>query len=449
MTTKFICGKEIFSPRNRPIRYQLFAKTANKAGGVAWIKFLGKKILVVSDPLVAKELYTKHASSLIRDGVSNEIIELMIGKSLLTVNGDEWLHLRQDTNPSLSDLAVNAYLPSIVDSYVRRLDNWFEGSSSGATSFTPKDFYINSYYAKSKLIFGDEFSDEEVTMFVDIDNTCLVHMAKIAPSGANFPSWIPFSAKHSIKKLTGKTSKILLKYLDGYLVRRGKGIADTCILDSVYDERLARGRCPLKFGQQKQIDLIRTLFYSSLATTSTMIVWALRILSAKCQVWEIIKSEIDSLLTDDRSLPEALPFMHKTRAFVLEVMRCYPVVPSILKAAASDISCSFGVIPKGSAVIVSIHGIHTNPLYWQNPSEFCLNRFELNASHHETFWTFGLGSHGCPGKMLAISEVMIVIALLVRRFFVISQPSMNLDAHCASVLLEPIDSQAILLEPRL
>jgi hypothetical protein len=26
---------------------------------------------------------------------------------------------------------------------------------------------------------------------------------------------------------------------------------------------------------------------------------------------------------------------------------------------------------------------------------------------------------------------------------------MNLDAHCASVLLEPIDSQGILLEPRL
>ena len=449
MTTEIFCGKEIFSQRNRPIRYQLFAKTANKAGGVAWIKFLGKKILVVSDPLVAKELYTKHASSLIRTGISNEIIMLMIGSSLLTVNGDEWLHLRQDTNPSLSDLAVNAYLPSIVDSYVRRLDNWFEGSSSGATSFIPKDFYINSYYAKSKLIFGDEFSDEVVTMFVDIDNICLVHMAKLAPFGAKFPSWIPFSAKHSIKKLTGKTSKILLKYLDGYLVRRGNVIADTCILDSVYDERSARGRCPLQFGQQKQIDLIRTLFYASLATTSTTIVWALRILSAKCQVWEIIKSEIDSLLTDDRSLPEVLPFMHKTRAFVLEVMRCYPVVPSILKTAASDISCSFGVIPKGSAVIVSIHGIHTNPLYWQNPSEFCLNRFELNASHHETFWTFGLGSHGCPGKMLAISEVMIVIALLVRRFCVVSQPSMNLDAHCPNVLLKPIDSQAILLEPRL
>jgi cytochrome P450 len=449
VTTEFICGKEIFSPKNRPIRYQLFANIANKAGGVAWIKFLEKKILIVSDPLVAKELYTKHASGLIRAGISNGIIIQMVGSSVLTVNGDEWLHLRQDINPSLSDVAVEAYLPLIVDSYVRRYDKWLERSSSGLISILPKDLIASSYYVKSRLIFGNEFNDNEVISLVDNDTSSLAYLAKIAPSGVNFPSWIPFSAKNSLKKITGKSVKILLKNLDDYLIRCGKGIVNTCILDSFYGERLARGRCPLQFGQQKQTDLIRTLFYSSVATTSTMVVWALRILSAKCQVLEIIKTEIDSLLTDDRSLPEVLPFMHKTRAFVLELMRCYPVIPSILKEAISDISCSFGVIPKGSAVIVSIHGIHTNPMYWQNPGEFCMDRFELNASHHETFWTFGLGSHACPGRMLAISEVMIVIALLIRRFCIVSQPSMSLDANCASIFLEPLDSKAFLLEPKL
>jgi len=449
VTKEFICGKEIFSPKNRPIRYQLFANIANKAGGVAWIKFLEKKILIVSDPLVAKELYTKHASGLIRAGISNGIIIQMVGSSVLTVNGDEWLHLRQDINPSLSDVAVDAYLPLIVDSYVRRYDKWLERSSSGSISILPKDLIASSYYVKSRLIFGNEFNDDQVISLVDNDTSSLAYLAKIAPSGVNSPSWIPFSAKNSLKKLTGKSSKILLKNLDAYLIRCGNGIVNNCILDSFYGERLARGRCPLQFGQQKQIDLIRTLFYSSVATTSTTVVWALRILSAKCQVLEIIKTEIDSLLTDDRSLPEVLPFMHKTRAFVLELMRCYPVIPSILKEAISDISCSFGVIPKGSAVIVSIHGIHTNPMYWQNPGEFCMDRFELNASHHETFWTFGLGSHACPGRMLAISEVMIVIALLMRRFCIVSQPSMSLDANCASIFLEPLDSKAFLLEPKL
>ena len=149
MSTQFICGKEIFSPRNRPVRYQRFAEAANEAGGVVWIKFLKKKILVVSDPLVAKELYTKHAAGLTRSGISNKIVEHMIGRSVLTVNGDEWIHLRQDINPSLSDSAVDTYLPLIVDSYIRRFDKWVDGLSSRIISIPPKELFANSYYVKS------------------------------------------------------------------------------------------------------------------------------------------------------------------------------------------------------------------------------------------------------------------------------------------------------------
>ena len=449
MKTHFVSAAEICTKKNRPIRYQLFGEAANEAGGVVWMKYLRKKILVISDPLIAKELYTKHSSCLIRSGISNGLMKSMIGSSVLTVDGEEWLHLRQDINPSLNDASVDAYLPAIIETYSRHFDKWFERVSSDPVSIYAKDFLQGSYFVKSKLIFGECFSEEEATILTDNDTACLSFLAKIAPSGLNLPSWVPFSAKYSLKKLNGISARILIKYLDGYLDRSSNGMVSNCILDSIYKERLTRGRCPLQFGQQKQIDLIKTLFYSATATTSMTILWALRILSSKPQVFEIIKNEIDSLFIDPSSLLEVFPLMHKTRAFVLEVLRIYPSVPSVLKEASSDIRSSIGVIPKGSAVIVSLHGIHMNPLYWDDPSEFRLERFELNASHHETFWTFGgLGSHACPGKTLAVSELIIVLALVVRRFSVVFQPSIDLNGNCESVLLGPIDNQAILLEPR-
>ena len=449
MKTHFVSAAEIFAKKNRPIRYQLFGEAANEAGGVVWMKYLRKKILVISDPLIAKELYTKHSSCLIRSGISNGLMKSMIGSSVLTVDGEEWLHLRQDINPSLNDASVDAYLPAIIETYARHFDKWFERVSSDPVSIYAKDFLQGSYFVKSKLIFGECFSEEEATILTDNDTACLSFLAKISPSGFNLPSWVPFSAKYSLKKLNGISARILIKYLDGYLDRSSNGMVSNCILDSIYKERLTRGRCPLQFGQQKQIDLIKTLFYSATATTSMTILWALRILSSKPQVFEIIKNEIDSLFIDPSSLLEVFPLMHKTRAFVLEVLRIYPSVPSVLKEASSDIRSSIGVIPKGSAVIVSLHGIHMNPLYWDDPSEFRLERFELNASHHETFWTFGgLGSHACPGKTLAVSELIIVLALVVRRFSVVFQPSIDLNGNCESVLLGPIDNQAILLEPR-
>ena len=450
MKSEFVSATEVFSPKNRPIRYQLFSEVANEAGGVVWMKYLRKKILVISDPLIAKELYTKHAPCLIRSGISNGLMKSVIGSSVLTVDGDEWLHLRQDINPSLNDASIDAYIPAIVEIYASHFDKWLERSASDPVSIYPKDILHGSYFVKSKLIFGESFSEEEVIMLADNDTACLSLLAKIAPSGLNIPSWIPFSVSNSLKKLNGISARMLIKYLDCYLDRSSNGKVSHCILDSVYNERLARGRCPLQFGQQKQIDLIKTLFYSATATTSMTILWALRILSSKPQVLEIIKNEIDSLFIDSCSLLEVFPLMHSTRAFVLEVLRIYPSVPSVLKEASCDISSSIGVIPKGSAVIVSLHGIHMNPLYWADPTEFRLERFELNASHHETFWTFGgLGSHACPGKTLALSEVIIVLALIVRRFSVVFQPSIDLSGNCNSVLLGPTDNQAILLEPRL
>ena len=450
MKSEFVSATEVFSPKNRPIRYQLFSEVANEAGGVVWMKYLRKKILVISDPLIAKELYTKHASSLIRSGISNGLMKSVLGSSVLTVDGDEWLRLRQDINPSLNDASVDAYLPAVVDTYARHFEKWPERSISVPVSIYPKDILHGSYLVKSKLIFGECFSEEEATMLADNDTACLSLLAKIAPSGLNIPSWMPFSAKNSVKKLNSISARILIKFLDGHLDRRSNGRVSQCILDSVYNERLERGRCPLQFGQQKQIDLIKTLFYSATATTSMTILWALRILSSKPHVLGIIKNEIDHLFIDPCSLLEVFPLMHKTRAFVLEVLRMYPSIPSVLKEASCDISSSIGVIPKRSAVIVSLHGIHMNPLYWDDPSEFRLERFELNDSHHDTFWTFGgLGSHACPGKTLAVSEVIIVLALIVRRFSIVFQPNIELNGICESVLLGPIDNQAILLEPRL
>ena len=93
MKTHFVSAAEIFAKKNRPIRYQLFGEAANEAGGVVWMKYLRKKILVISDPLIAKELYTKHSSCLIRSGISNGLMKSMIGSSVLTVDGEEWLYM--------------------------------------------------------------------------------------------------------------------------------------------------------------------------------------------------------------------------------------------------------------------------------------------------------------------------------------------------------------------
>ena len=90
-------------------------------------------------------------------------------------------------------------------------------------------------------------------------------------------------------------------------------------------------------------------------TTGLALDWALRILSAKPHVIEVLQHEVDSLVGDDYSIPMALPSLKNCRGFVLEVLRLYSTATAVTKAVACDISYSGGFIPRGSFLITSIY----------------------------------------------------------------------------------------------
>lgn len=442
-------ANNFFLPNNRPIRYRLFAKAANKAGGAISFKHFGKNIFIISDPLIAKELLTTHTSKLVRKGIINNLLRTLMGDSVLTVSGKEWLALRQAINPSLTDSAVTSYLPSIINSYAKKMDQWLDQSRSKEIAIDQAEIFATLYFVVSKLLFGVRFENEDIDQLIEYDLAVFSLMGEFAPRIISYPSWVPLTSKNRIKRLTLKTEKILQGYLVKFQMHSESRQSNSCILASVIAGESTKNRCPLQFKHKKQIDLVKTLFYAATLTTASTLEWALKILSSRQDLWETIKAEIDTFVTDDASIISAMPSLIRTKAFVLEVARLYSVVPSVVKTAASDINFSKGFIPRGSLVNISIHGIHTNPLYWEDPLAIKLDRFMLNSFFPDAYWPFSLGAHSCPGRTLALSELVAALALIVRRFNILSQPNLSLEGSCDSILINPLYPDNYLFEPRL
>ena len=441
-------AKNFFLPENRPIGYRLFAEAANKAGGVISLKHFVKNIFIISDPLIAKELLTTHASKLVRKGIMNNLLRTHIGDSVLTLSGKEWLPLRQAINPSLTDSAVTSYLPSIINSFAKRMDHWLDQSRSKQIAIDQVEIYTTLYYVVSKLLFGVRFDKEDIDKLIEYDFSMFSLWRELAPRIISPPSWVPLTLENRIKRLTVKTDKILQEYLVKFQEHSESRQSNYCILTSVIAGESTKNRCPLRFNHKKPIDLIKTLFYAATFTTALTLEWALRILSTREDLWETIKTEIDTLVADDLSIINAMPNLIKTKAFVLEVARLYSVLPSVFKTASSDINFSLGFIPRGSAVITSIHGIHTNSLYWEDPFAIKLDRFILNGFTPEAYWPFSLGANSCPGRTLALSELVAALALIVRRFNILSQPNLSLEGGCEGQVLKPLYPGNYLFEPR-
>ena len=76
-------------------------------------------------------------------------------------------------------------------------------------------------------------------------------------------------------------------------------------------------------------------------------------------------------------------------------------------------------IPKGMIVTVPIYAIHHDPKIWPEPEKFNPYRFtpEEKVKHDSYDWMpFGGGPRNCLGMRLALLEVKIAVAHLVRKY---------------------------------
>ena len=76
-------------------------------------------------------------------------------------------------------------------------------------------------------------------------------------------------------------------------------------------------------------------------------------------------------------------------------------------------------IPKGMIVTVPIYAVHHDPKIWPEPEKFNPYRFtpEEKAKHGSYDWMpFGGGPRNCLGMRLAVLEVKVAVAHLVRKY---------------------------------
>lgn len=84
-------------------------------------------------------------------------------------------------------------------------------------------------------------------------------------------------------------------------------------------------------------------------------------------------------------------------------MRMYPPVPSLTRTCVQDYKLRDTdiVIEKGTSVLISSYGLHTDPEYFPNPGKYDPDRFtpeNIKERHPFVHLPFGDGPRNCIGK---------------------------------------------------
>lgn len=166
-------------------------------------------------------------------------------------------------------------------------------------------------------------------------------------------------------------------------------------------------------------------------TTAGALTFTLHLLGRHRRVQDRVAEEVGAVLGDrDAPDPADLARLPLTRAALLEGMRLYPSAHITERLTRAPLTLAGYDLPAGTIVAVSPWSTQRHPAFWDRPSEFDPDRFldEEAAKRRPryAYFPFGGGPRSCVGEHFAMLEAQILLAAMLRRH-VVTPASSRLD----------------------
>lgn len=168
--------------------------------------------------------------------------------------------------------------------------------------------------------------------------------------------------------------------------------------------------------------MFQDLIAGGTESSAVTVEWAISELLKKPEIFAKATEELDRVIGRDRWVEENdianLPYVN---SIAKETMRLHPVAPMLVpRLAREDCQLAGYDIPKDTRVLVNVWTIGRDPTLWDNPDEFCPDRFIGKAidvkGHDFELLPFGAGRRMCPGYPLGIKVIQASLANLLHGF---------------------------------
>jgi len=174
------------------------------------------------------------------------------------------------------------------------------------------------------------------------------------------------------------------------------------------------------FSPAQLRDQLATLLLAGHETTAVTLFWALTLLAQDGAEQERVAAEARSVAITADGGTDALALLVRTRAVINEALRLYPPAFTIVRAAIGGERLDDFDLPKGAVVMIAPWVLHRHRKLWCDPEAFDPDRFmpDAPAVPRFAYLPFGVGPRVCVGAQFALTEAVLVLALLVREFLV-------------------------------
>ncbi|HET8924219.1 MAG TPA: cytochrome P450 [Candidatus Acidoferrum sp.] len=406
-----------------------YQRCADEYGDVVCVRFAHVPVYLVVHPRDIETVLVTNAVNFTKSA-DYRALARVLGKGLLTSEGDFWRRQRGLIQPAFHRQNIQAYATVMTAAAGRMLDSWKDEGERNVH----EDMMRVTLEIVAQCLYGAEVSGDaarvgeamEAVTKRFITNASLALLFQL-----DIPVFFAPREWRAIRNL----NKII-----GGIIRRRRSANQTRedLLDMLLRVRDADGK-PMSDTQLR--DEVMTLFLAGHETTAIVLSWACYLIALNPQIEANLAEELRTILDGRVPTPDDLPKMHYTEMVIKETLRLYPAVWGIGRRAVTECELGGYRMPAGSNVFILQWRTQRDARFFPEPQRFDPERWREDPVRSGkiprfAYFPFGGGPRVCVGASFAMMEATLLLAMIQQNYHLELVPDQPIEI-LASVTLRP------------
>ena len=385
--------------------YEFLSECAEAFGDVFALDLGSERHVVFSRPEDLRRIFTADADVL-HVGPGNAVLEPIVGPaSLLLLEEHRHVRERRLLLPAFHQKVILRYGETIRGALLAATARWTKGSEFVAHEVLQDvsiDVILRAVFGLSQGAVCTELKAELVGLLND------KHL------GLGLLGGLRDGMPHPVLTTFRRRLERIRQLAQAAIDERGRGLLGTetdiltLLLRGVTDED---GR---PHSDSEICDELLTLVVTGHETTATGLAWGLYWIATHREVKKRLRDEVSTVVgASDPRAYTTLPYLDAT---CKEILRIYPIVPSVFRQVVRPFRVAGYSFEPGTVLAPSIYLAHRREDLYPRPERFDPDRFMLRDYSPYEYLPFGGGARRCIGMQLAVYEMKNIVATLIAKY---------------------------------
>jgi cytochrome P450 len=405
--------------------------------------FLWAHVYIVNEPEAVKRVLVDNAVNYTKTRLARRMLEPGLGQGLLTSEGETWRRHRRVMAPSFDPRSVASYGSLMVRHAEAMLSGW-DGLPAAAELSLDRALMRLTLDIIADAMFSADAADIAVLVATGADR----YQDEVRPTLLDLipvPRWVPRRPIHRAGTIFGAFDRKIEAMIAD---RRANGTNRRDLLARLLAARDEESGTGLSAKEVR--DEVITIFMAGHETTSLALTWTFYLLSQHPDIEAKLLAELSEVLHGRVAEAEDVPKLRYTRMVIDEALRLYPPAHTLAREAVGADELTGHHIPAGATVYIVPWLLHRHRRWWDQPERFDPERFRPERSSERprfVYLPFGAGPRICVGATFAVTEAVLLLATIARRYRLHLKPGHQVEPR-GLITLRPRNGVAVLLERR-